>query len=126
MLTRLRLWAQALARDIHAIWIAARDPRTPFAAKALGVVVAGYALSPIDLIPDFVPVLGLLDDLLLVPAGIWLFVRMVPAAVMADARAAADRADRRPRGRIATFVIVLLWLVLAGAAAWQLAGFMSW
>lgn len=125
MLTRLRLWANALARETHAVWIAARDPRTPFAAKALGVVVAGYALSPIDLIPDFVPVLGLLDDLLIVPAGFWLFKRMVPDAVMADARAAANRADR-PRGHTATIVIALLWVLIAGACAWQLAGFLSW
>ena len=108
------------------MWLAARDPRTPFAAKALGVAVAGYALSPIDLIPDFVPVLGLLDDLLIVPAGIWLFVRMVPAAVMADARAAATLAADRPRGHGATVLIVVIWLVVAAALAWQVAGFMNW
>jgi len=125
MLKRLRLWAEALARETHAVWIAARDPRTPFAAKALGVVVAGYALSPIDLIPDFVPVLGLLDDLLIVPAGFWLFKRLVPDVVMADARLAADRADR-PRGHTATVIIALVWLLLAGALAWQVAGFASW
>ena len=126
MLNRLRRWATALAHDVHAMWIAARDPRTPFGVKALGIVVAGYALSPIDLIPDFVPVLGLLDDLLIVPAGIWLFMRLVPSAVLADARAAAVRADGRPRGRTAAFVIVALWLLIAAAVAWQFAGFVSW
>ena len=125
MLTRLRRWAAALARETHAIWIAARDPRTPVAAKVIGIVVAGYALSPIDLIPDFVPILGLLDDLLIVPAGFWLFRRMVPDAVMADARGAAERADR-PRGHLATIVIVVVWLLLAGALAWQVAGFRWW
>ena len=125
MLRRLRLWAEALARETHAVWIAARDPRTPWGARALGMVVAAYALSPIDLIPDFVPVLGLLDDLLIVPAGFWLFKRLVPDVVMADARLAANRADR-PRGHTATVVIAVLWLLLAGAFAWQVAGFVSW
>ena len=125
MLRRLRLWAEALARETHAVWIAARDPRTPWGARALGMVVAAYALSPIDLIPDFGPVLGLLDDLLIVPAGFWLFKRLVPDVVMADARLAANRADR-PRGHTATVVIAVLWLLLAGAFAWQVAGFVSW
>lgn len=125
MLRRLRLWAEALARETHAVWIAARDPRTPWGARALGMVVAAYALSPIDLIPDFVPVLGLLDDLLIVPAGFWLFKRLVPDVVMADARLAANRADR-PRGHTATVVIAAIWLLLAGAFAWQVAGFVSW
>ena len=125
MLSRLRLWAEALARETHAVWIAARDPRTPWGARVLGMVVAAYALSPIDLIPDFVPVLGLLDDLLIVPAGFWLFKRLVPDVVMAEARFAANRADR-PRGHTATVVIAGVWLLLAGAFAWQVAGFMSW
>ena len=125
MLRRLRLWAEALARETHAVWIAARDPRTPWGARVLGMVVAAYALSPIDLIPDFVPVLGLLDDLLIVPAGFWLFKRLVPDVVMAEARLAANRADR-PRGHTATVVIAGVWLLLAGAFAWQVAGFMSW
>ena len=125
MLSRLRLWAEALARETHAVWIAARDPRTPWGARVLGMVVAAYALSPIDLIPDFVPVLGLLDDLLIVPAGFWLFKRLVPDVVMAEARLAANRADR-PRGHTATVVIAGVWLLLAGAFAWQVAGFMSW
>ncbi len=126
MLTRLRAWAHALVLDVHATWLAARDPRTPFAAKALGVFVAGYALSPLDLIPDFVPVLGLLDDLLIVPAGIWLFVRMVPVEVMADSRAAAARADALPGGRTGAAVIAVIWLLLTIALAVQLTGFATW
>ena len=126
MLTKFRRWAHDLLRDVHAMWLAARDPRTPLAAKALGIVVAGYALSPIDLIPDFVPVLGLLDDLLIVPAGLWLFVRMVPPVVMADARIAAARAERNPRNHVAAMLIVAIWLVIALALAWQFAGFNAW
>ncbi len=126
MLTRLRAWAHALIVDVHATWLAARDPRTPFAAKALGVFVAGYALSPLDLIPDFVPVLGLLDDLLIVPAGIWLFVRMVPAAVMADSREAAAGAEALPGGRTGAVIVAGVWLLAVIALAWQLTGFSMW
>lgn len=92
-----------------ALWLAARDPRVPWRAKALAAVVAAYALSPIDLIPDFIPVLGLIDDLLLVPAGIWLVVRLIPAGVMADLRTRAETRER-PRSLIAAVVIAGLWL----------------
>ena len=126
MLTRLRHWAEALILEVHAVWLAARDRRTPWGARLLGIGIAGYALSPIDLIPDFVPVLGLLDDLLIVPAGLWLFVRLVPDAVMADARIAAARAERDPRSRFVPVLIVLVWLVIAGALMWQFAGFSTW
>ena len=126
MLTRLRAWAHHIKLDIHATWLAARDPRTPFAAKALGVFVAGYALSPIDLIPDFVPVLGLVDDLLIVPAGIWLFVQMVPAEVMADSRRAASLADRLPGARGGAAIVAVIWLLGFAALAWQLTGLATW
>jgi len=126
MLERLRDWAKALVLEVHAVWIAARDPRTPWGTRLLGLFIAGYALSPIDLIPDFVPVLGLLDDLLIVPAGLWLFVRLVPKTVMADARLAAARAERNPRSHIAAALIVALWIGIALALAWQFAGFSTW
>ena len=84
----LKSWARALKRDVSALWIAARDPRVPWYAKALAGAVAAYALSPIDLIPDFIPVLGYLDDLILVPAGIWLVLRLVPRNLMREFRAA--------------------------------------
>ena len=96
-----------------ALWIAARDPRTPLLAKLLAGFVAAYALSPIDLIPDFIPVLGYLDDLLIVPAGIWLAVRQVPPALMAEFREQAD-SRARPRSRVAAAVIIALWLAVAG------------
>ena len=116
----LRAWAKALKRDVVALWIAARDPRTPVLAKVLAGAVAAYALSPIDLIPDFVPVLGYLDDLLIVPAGIWLVLRMIPAELIAEFRAEAERRGReaRPRSYLAAAAIVALWLAGLAAAAW--------
>ena len=119
----LRAWARALKRDAHAVWRAARDPRTPWWARALAIAVAAYAFSPIDLIPDFIPVLGLLDDLLIVPAGLWLAVRLIPADVLAEHRAAADAAVQRPVSRAGAVLIVCLWLAtaLAGAlVAWRM------
>jgi uncharacterized membrane protein YkvA (DUF1232 family) len=89
MLTRIKSWARDLKRDVVALWIAARSPRTPMAAKLVAGAVAAYALSPIDLIPDFIPVLGYLDDLLIVPLGIALAVRLIPAALMVEFRAEA-------------------------------------
>lgn len=100
-----------------ALWIAARDPRTPWLAKALAAFAAAYALSPIDLIPDFIPVLGWLDDLLIVPAGVWLAVRRVPPALMAEFRQRAE-SRARPRSRVAAVVIVCLWLAAAGLILW--------
>jgi uncharacterized membrane protein YkvA (DUF1232 family) len=114
---RLKAWARALRRDVVALWLAARDPRTPLAAKLLAGLVAAYALSPIDLIPDFIPVLGYLDDLLLVPAGIWLAVRLIPAALLAEFRAAA-MARERPRSLAGAAMVAAVWLALAGVGAW--------
>lgn len=114
---RLRDWARALKRDVVALWIAARDPRTPWHAKAIAGVVAAYALSPIDLIPDVIPVLGYLDDLLIVPAGIWLAVRCIPPPLMAEYRAEAGRRDR-PTSRIAAAAVILIWMGAAIMLAW--------
>ena len=96
MLARLTRWARLVKRDIHALWFAARDARTPWYAKALALAIAAYAFSPIDMIPDFIRVLGYLDDAILLPLGILLVVRMVPRAVMAECRAMADAAATRP------------------------------
>jgi uncharacterized membrane protein YkvA (DUF1232 family) len=114
---RLKTWARALKRDVVALWLAARDPRTPLAAKLLAGVVAAYALSPIDLIPDFIPVLGYLDDLLLVPAGIWLVVRLIPAELLAELRASAA-AREKPRSIAGAVAVAGLWLALGGVLAW--------
>lgn len=117
MLAALKAWAARLKRDVVALWLAARDPRTPWMAKALAGFVAAYALSPVDLIPDFIPVVGLLDDLLIVPAGIWLAVRRVPPALMAEFRERAS-ATTRPRSRFAAVVIIALWLAAAALILW--------
>ena len=109
-LASLKAWARGLKRDVVALWIAARDPRVAWPAKALAACVAAYALSPIDLIPDFIPVLGYLDDLIIVPAGIWLVVRLIPAPLMAEFRAAAGHRAGKPVSYIAAAVIALLWV----------------
>jgi uncharacterized membrane protein YkvA (DUF1232 family) len=92
LLSALRSWARGIKRDVHAVYLAARDPRTPWHAKALAFVVAAYALSPIDLIPDFIPVLGYLDDVVIVPLGILAVVRLVPPEIMAEHRRTAAAA----------------------------------
>lgn len=112
-LERLRGWARGLKRDTIALWLAARDRRTPLSARLLAAVVAAYALSPIDLIPDFVPVLGLVDDLLIVPAGIWLVLHLIPAPLMASFRRDADQVVDRPVSRAGMVAIALVWLTTA-------------
>jgi uncharacterized membrane protein YkvA (DUF1232 family) len=108
---RLAEWAHALKRESLALYYAARDPRTPWYAKVVAGAVVAYALSPIDLIPDFIPVLGYLDDLLLLPLGIWLALGLVPAPVLADARRRAEATLERPTSRTAAVVIVAIWVV---------------
>ena len=115
-LKRLKQWATALKTNVIALWLAARDPRTPWVARIIAGATAAYALSPIDLIPDFIPVVGLLDDLLIVPAGIWLALRMVPPAVMAECRARAAEMTR-PVSRTAGAIFIAIWIG-AAIAAW--------
>ena len=116
---RLRSWARRLKRDVLVLWIAARDPRTPLAAKLVAAAVAAYALSPIDLIPDFVPVLGYLDDVILVPLGIALAIRLIPSPLIGDFRAKASALTQRPRSGAGLLVILALWLtVVAALGAW--------
>jgi len=121
---QLKTWARALKRDVHAIYLAARDPRVPWYAKILAFAVAGYALSPIDLIPDFIPVLGYLDDLIIVPLGIWLVLSLIPNEVIAEYRAKASEAAQRPVSKAAAIMIVTIWIVGAAILAW--AGFAWW
>lgn len=118
MLARLKGWARTIKRDAIALFLAARDPRTPWYAKVMAVLVAAYALSPIDLIPDFIPVLGYLDDLVIVPLGIWIVVRLVPSSLMQEFRVEAARMKARPVSRAGALAIVLLWIVSAGLLVW--------
>ena len=118
MSSRLKEWARALKQDVHALYLASRDPRTPWYAKALAIAVAAYALSPIDLIPDFIPVLGYLDDVLLVPLGILLVVWLIPPGIMAEHRELAAGAQVRPVNRAAAVVIVCIWIASLLLVGW--------
>ena len=106
-------WARALKRDVLVVYLAARDPRTPWALRLLALAVAAYARSPIDLVPDFIPVLGYLDDLLIVPLGLALVLRLLPPPVLLAARERAARMLARPRSWLAAALIIMLWVLLA-------------
>ena len=118
---RLKDWAKRIKRDGMTLWFAGKHPATPWYAKALSVFVVTYALSPIDLIPDFIPVLGYLDDVLLLPGLIWLTIRLLPPHVLADCRNHADAwmktAVSKPSSRVGAILIVLLWIA-TGVALW--------
>jgi uncharacterized membrane protein YkvA (DUF1232 family) len=115
---RARQRASQLRRDVVAVALALRDPRVPWPAKAVGACVVAYALSPIDLIPDFIPVLGLLDDLVLVPLGVMLMIRLSPADILAEHRAAAAAVVARPVSRAGAAAVIAIWLAVLGLFAW--------
>ena len=117
MIEALKRWAKILKRDVVALWLAARDPRTPALAKVVAGLTAAYALSPIDLIPDFIPVLGYLDDLLIVPAGIWLALRLIPPQLMAALRAEAELRDT-PRSFAGAVAVVAIWFGAVALFGW--------
>ena len=117
MFTHLKRWAHKLKTDIVAIYIAGRDRRTPVYAKLIALATAAYAFSPIDLIPDFIPILGLLDDLIIVPIGIMVVIRMIPDELMSEFRSLAIGEYRPTSHWIAGAIVILLWLVVA---AWIL------
>jgi len=113
--------ARRLKREVRALYLAYRDPRTPWYGRLVAAIVVAYALSPIDLIPDFIPIVGYLDDLVLIPLGVWLALRMIPRAVMAECRlrAAAEVDAGLPVNRAAAVVIVVIWMVVAALlVAW--------
>lgn len=118
-LSKLKVRANRLKADTYGLYFAARDPRTPWYARLLVAGVVAYALSPVDLIPDFIPVVGYLDDLLLLPLGIALAVRLVPDGVLFDSRARAREVleTNQPTSRVAGIVIVSIWLAVAGLLA---------
>lgn len=119
LLERAKQWARLLKRDVVALWIAARDSRTPWYAKATAAAVAAYALSPIDLIPDFIPIIGYLDDLLIVPVGISLAIRLIPSGLMAEFRQEAARRQERPRSNAAAVLIIVVWAAALAACSYK-------
>ncbi len=110
LISKAKTWARGLKRDVVALWLAARDSRVPWHVKAVAGAVAAYALSPVDLIPDFIPIIGYLDDLILVPLGIMLAIRLVPQAVMAELREEAVRHTERPISRAGLLIILAVWV----------------
>jgi uncharacterized membrane protein YkvA (DUF1232 family) len=116
-LDRLKARAKEVRRDAFALYLACQDPRTPWYAKLIAAAVAAYAFSPIDLIPDFVPVLGYLDDLILIPAGILLAIRLIPAPVLAAGRKEAEAAAVRPSSQLAAAVVVGVWILVTAVSA---------
>lgn len=123
MIASLRKWAKSLKQQTLVVYHVARDPRTPWFARVLALAVAAYALSPIDLIPDFIPILGCLDELVIVPLGLMLVLRLTPGEVLAAARIKAERAADRPVSRGMAVVIVGIWTfaaVVLGVWAWRL------
>lgn len=127
LLTELKQRVRHLKAETFALYLAARDPRTPWYAKLLVAGIVAYALSPIDLIPDFVPVLGYLDDLILIPIGIALAIKLVPSQVLAECRARAQETihNGKPVSRVAGAVIVVIWLALAAFCfVWAYGAFM--
>ncbi len=120
---KLRAWAKQIKRDGLTLWFAGKHPESPWYAKALGVFVVAYALSPIDLIPDFIPVLGYVDDVLLLPGLIWLAIRLLPPEVLADCRGQADEWLRtkgaKPSSRAGALAVIAIWLAVgAGLSFW--------
>lgn len=119
LLETLRAWAHRLKRDGVTLWFAYRHPNTPLLAKALCVIVVAYALSPIDLIPDFIPVLGYLDDVILLPMLIWLAIQLVPEQVLEECRLKAaewmEREGRKPRSQWGVVFVVMVWATVAWA-----------
>lgn len=111
MFEKAKLWARSIKTDIVALYIAAKDTRTPLSAKLISVLVVAYALSPIDLIPDFIPVIGYLDDLLIVPLGILLAVRLIPVPLIAEFRLLAASHGRLPKNRAGAMAVVCIWLI---------------
>ena len=115
---RIKAWAKSLKRDVMTLWFVLRHPHTPWLARALAAILTAYALSPIDLIPDFIPVLGYLDDLIIVPLGIWLLLKIIPEQVLMECRNQADDWFRQDQKKPWSWVGLTLILSLWVGAAW--------
>jgi uncharacterized membrane protein YkvA (DUF1232 family) len=120
-----RARAQALRREVTTLYLACRDPRVPWYAKALAASLVAYALSPIDLIPDFIPVLGYLDDLVVIPLGVLLVRRWIPNVVLRDCRARAETMTAKPVSRVGAAIVVGVWLLLTGLTVWLIGGYLA-
>src|SRR6186713_1115966 len=118
LMAKLKEAARGIKQDVMTVYFAARDPRTPWLARLLALGIAAYALSPIDLIPDFIPVLGYLDDLIIVPLGILAVVQLIPPEIMAEHRATAAIASEKPVSRSGAVIIVLIWIASIAIIAW--------
>lgn len=118
----LKQRAYALRREAYALYVAARDPRVPWYAKVFTALTLAHTFSPIDLVPDFIPVLGYLDDLVVTPLGIALALKMIPPEVMADARRQADETLHRgePLGRAGAMIVIAIWLAIIAAVVWSI------
>jgi uncharacterized membrane protein YkvA (DUF1232 family) len=113
-----KAWAKKLKLEIYALYLVQKDPRVPWYAKLLAACVVGYALSPIDLIPDPIPILGYLDDLILIPLGVALVIKMIPPEVLAECRekARAHANQKKPKNWFAAAIIIGIWVLLAVGA----------
>lgn len=118
LIERLKYWARRIKRDVHAVYLASKDSRVPSYVKAMCIAVAAYALSPIDLIPDFIPVIGYLDDLVIVPLGIALVVHLIPPELMIEHRQSAADAQDRPTSVAGAAAIVALWTTAVLLSSW--------
>jgi uncharacterized membrane protein YkvA (DUF1232 family) len=124
LISKLKKRADSLKREIYALYFATRDPRVPWYAKVSLSLVLAYAFSPIDLIPDFIPVLGYLDDLIVVPLGIAIVLKMIPAQVMIDAQGKAEALLQQgePTSRAGAMMVIFIWLIVLAAVIWFIVG----
>lgn len=116
MFTHIKQWARRMKAEVMALYWAYRDPRVPWYAKGFAAVVVAYALSPIDLIPDFIPVLGYVDDVILIPIGIYVAIRLIPPDVLAECREKAASVREKPVSRVGLVLVIMLWITLAVGA----------
>ena len=121
----LKEWVNRLKRDTVALWFACRDRRTPWGVRIFGFLIVAYALSPIDLIPDFIPVVGYLDELILIPAGLWVLLRLIPEQILSECRCKAGEwlasGSARPHSSLGAAMVIVIWIMIA----WWLVSFFA-
>ena len=116
LLEKLKRWTRLLKQNVVMLWFATKHPRTPWLAKAICIFIVAYALSPIDLIPDFIPILGFVDDLILLPVLIWIAIRLIPNQIIQESRVEADahliKNQSKPRSHLGFLIVILIWMLL--------------